>query len=157
MQKIFYCLVEKILNISHNYNIKRMKLPLKYKIKRPITIEAHEKIILGENIGINVNSILIGWGGIEIGKNTLLGPNVQIYSITHDYKKLGEEFYKGIPKKVFIGESCWIGGGVLIMPGINIGNNVVIGAGSVVTKDIPNNVIAYGNPCKVIKNRLEVI
>ncbi|MCG3654180.1 DapH/DapD/GlmU-related protein [Aliarcobacter butzleri] len=153
MQKIFYYLANKLFNVLHNYNIKRMNLPLKYRIKKPITIEAHEKIILGENIGINVNNILIGWGGIEIGKNTLLGPNVQIYSITHDYTKIGEEFYKGIPQKVIIGDNCWIGGGTIVLPGVSIGNNTVIGSGSVVTKNIPHNVIAYGNPCRVIKNR----
>lgn len=156
MQKIFYYLANRLFSLSHNYDIKRMNLPSKYKIKKPITIEAHEKITLGENIGINVNNILIGWGGIEIGKNTLLGPNVQIYSITHDYTKIGEEFYKGIPKKVIIGDNCWIGGGTLVMPGIKIGNNSVIGAGSVVTQNIPDNVIAYGNPCKVAKNRFEI-
>ncbi|WP_212745002.1 DapH/DapD/GlmU-related protein [Arcobacter arenosus] len=156
MQKIFYYLVNRCLNLLHSYNINQMNLPTKYKIKKPITIEAHKKIILGENIGINVNAILIGWGGIEIGENTLLGPNVQIYSITHDYTKFGEELYKGIPQKVVIGNNCWIGGGTLVMPGVNIGNNSVIGAGSVVTKDIPENVIAYGNPCKIIKKRFEV-
>lgn len=133
-----------------------MNLPQKYKIKNPITIEAHDKIILGEGIGINVNCILIGWGGIEIGNNTLFGPNVQIYTITHDYTKTNNEFRKGITKKVIIGSNCWIGGGTLIMPGIKIGNDSVIGAGSIVTKDIPDNVIAYGNPCKIIKNRFEV-
>lgn len=155
MQKIFYYLASKFLNLLHSYNIKKMNLPSKYKIKKPITIEAHEKITLGENIGINVNCILIGWGGIEIGKNTLLGPNVQVYSITHDYKKIGEEFFKGIPKKVSIGDNSWIGGGTIVLPGVKIGNNSVIGAGSLVTKDIPDNVIAYGNPCKIIKNRFE--
>ncbi len=133
-----------------------MNLPKKYKIKKPITIEAHDKIILGESIGINVNCILIGWGGIEIGNNTLLGPNVQIYSITHDYTKTGAGFRKGIPQKVIIGDNCWIGGGTLIMPGIKIGKGSVVGAGSVVTKDIPDNVIAYGNPCKITKNRFEI-
>lgn len=155
MQKIFYYLANRLLNLLHNYNINKMNLPLKYKIKKPITIEAHDKITLGENIGINVNAVLIGWGGIEIGKNTLLGPNVQIYSITHDYLKFGEEFNKGICKKVIIGDNCWLGGGTLVMPGVIIGNNTVIGAGSVVTKNIPDNVIAYGNPCKIIKNRFE--
>lgn len=153
MQKIFYYIVNKLNSYVHAININKINLPTKYKIKNPIILEAPEKIKLGENIGINVNCILIGWGGIEIGENTLLAPGVQIYSITHDYTKIGKEFQKGVMKKVKIGKGCWIGGGTLIMPGVEIGDNCIIGAGSVVTKNIPKNVVAYGNPCKVIKNR----
>jgi len=88
---------------------------------------------------------------VTIGSRTLFGPNVQIYTATHpvDYKERasGLEYAKGI----HIGEDVWVGGSAVICPGVNIGDRTIIGAGSVVTKDIPSNVFAAGNPCKVIR------
>ena len=90
-------------------------------------------------------------GKITIGKNVLFGPNVAIYTAGHpihpDSRNSGYEY--GIP--VTIGDNVWIGGNTVITPGVAIGNNSVIGAGSVVTKNIPENVIAFGNPCRVYK------
>ena len=92
---------------------------------------------------------------ITIGKNVLFGPNVAIYTAGHpihpDSRNSGYEY--GIP--VTIGDNVWIGGSCVILPGVKIGNNAVIGAGSVVTKDIPDNVCAAGNPCKVIREITE--
>lgn len=101
---------------------------------------------------------------IIIGDNALIAPNVQIYTAFHPTNakdRFGEtkadgsfEFYKTITAPVIIGNNVWIGGGVIIMPGITIGDNVVIGAGSVVTKDILSNKIAYGNPCRVVRDNI---
>ena len=97
---------------------------------------------------------------IVIGKHGLIAPNVNIYTAyhpTHYMDRFGEDtgdgfqFCKTETAPVIIGDYVWIGGGSVILPGVHIGDNVVIGAGSVVTHDIPSNVIAYGNPCKVIK------
>lgn len=98
---------------------------------------------------------------IHIGDNALIAPNVQIYTAFHPTNaidRFGEpkedgsfEFCKTITAPVFIGDNVWIGGGTIIMPGVTIGNNVVIGAGSIVTKDVPDNVIAYGNPCRIVR------
>ena len=92
---------------------------------------------------------------LTIGKNVLFGPNVAIYTAGHpihpDSRNSGYEY--GIP--VTIGDNVWIGGSCVILPGVKIGNNAVIGAGSVVTKDIPDNVCAAGNPCKVIREITE--
>lgn len=98
---------------------------------------------------------------IVIGDNALIAPNVQIYTAFHPTNaqdRFGQpkpdgsfEFCKTQTAPVIIGDNVWIGGGVIILPGVTIGNNVVIGAGSVVTKDIPDDVIAYGNPCRVIR------
>ena len=98
---------------------------------------------------------------IRIGDNALIAPNVQIYTAFHPtnaFDRFGEpkedgsfEFCKTQTAPVIIGDNVWIGGGVIIMPGVTIGNNVVIGAGSVVTKDVPDDVIAYGNPCRVVR------
>lgn len=99
---------------------------------------------------------------IVIGKNGLIAPNVQIYTAYHPANATQRfglpkddgsfEFCKTQIKPVIIGNNVWIGGGVIILPGVTIGNNVVIGAGSVVTKDIPDNKFAYGNPCRIIRD-----
>ena len=99
---------------------------------------------------------------IRIGDNALIVPNVQIYAAFHPTNatdRFGEpkedgsfEFCKTQTAPVIIGNNVWIGGGAIIMPGVTVGNNVVIGAGSIVTKDIPDDVIAYGNPCRVVRD-----
>lgn len=109
-------------------------------------------IHLGENFYANFDCIMLDVCEIKIGKNAMLAPNVQIYTAYHpiDPKLRISGIEYGSP--VTIGDNVWIGGGVIINPGVNIGDNVVIGSGSVVTKDIPSNCVAVGNPCKVIKN-----
>ena len=93
----------------------------------------------------------IGPRYVKIGSRTKFGPNVQVYTATHpiNYKERssGLEYAKPIT----IGEDCWIGGSAVICPGVTIGHRTIIGAGSVVTKDIPSDVFAAGNPCKVIR------
>ena len=110
---------------------------------------------------MNMNCTFLDDNVIRIGDNALIAPNVQIYTAFHPTnaadrfgvpKEDGSfEFCKTQTAPVTIGDNVWIGGGVIILPGVTIGNNVVIGAGSVVTKDIPDNVIAYGNPCRIIR------
>ena len=109
-------------------------------------------IHLGENFYANFDCIMLDVCEIKIGKNAMLAPNVQIYTAYHpiDPKLRISGIEYGSP--VTIGDNVWIGGGAIINPGVNIGDNVVIGSGSVVTKDIPSNCVAVGNPCKIIKN-----
>lgn len=117
----------------------------------PFHCEYGNHIEVGENFYANVNCIMLDVGKITIGDNVLFGPNVSIYTAGHpihpESRNSGYEY--GIP--VTIGRNVWIGGSCVILPGVSIGNNVVIGAGSVVTKDIPDNVCAAGNPCRVIR------
>ena len=117
----------------------------------PFHCEYGNHIEVGENFYANVNGIMLDVGKITIGDNVLFGPNVSIYTAGHpihpESRNSGYEY--GIP--VTIGSNVWIGGSCVILPGVSIGNNVVIGAGSVVTKDIPDNVCAAGNPCRVIR------
>lgn len=117
----------------------------------PFHCEYGSHIEVGENFYANVNCIMLDVGKITIGDNVLFGPNVSIYTAGHpihpESRNSGYEY--GIP--VTIGSNVWIGGSCVILPGVSIGNNVVIGAGSVVTKDIPDNVCAAGNPCRVIR------
>lgn len=105
----------------------------------------------GKNVYANFNLTLVDDSHIYVGDYTMLGPNVVIATAGHPIlPELREKAYQyNMP--VHIGRNCWIGAGALIMPGVTIGDNTVIGAGSVVTKDIPSNVVAVGNPCRVLR------
>ena len=106
---------------------------------------------LGEYVYINSNMTMVDDGNIFIGSRVMFGPNVMIATANHPVNP--ELRRKGLQynKDVCIGENAWIGGSVVIVPGVHIGANAVIGAGSVVTKDIPDNVVAAGNPCRVLR------
>lgn len=106
-------------------------------------------ITLGEHTYINMNCSFIDDGSITIGKAVMFGSGVTIATVGHPIKPDMRKYMYTDP--VVIGDNCWIGAGVTICPGVNIGENTVIGAGSVVTKDIPANVIAVGNPCRVLR------
>lgn len=112
---------------------------------------AGHHVHFGKGVYANFNLTLVDDTHIYVGDYTMFGPNVVIATAGHPIlPKLREKAYQyNMP--VHIGKNCWLGTGVLIMPGITIGDNVVIGAGSVVTKDIPSNVVAVGNPCKVLR------
>ena len=105
----------------------------------------------GKDVYANFNLTLVDDTHIYVGDSTMFAPNVTIATAGHPIlPSLREEAYQyNMP--VHIGKNCWIGAGALIMPGVTIGNNTVIGAGSVVTKDIPANVVAVGNPCRVMR------
>lgn len=106
---------------------------------------------LGKNVFANFNLTLVDDTHIYIGDYTMIGPNVVIATGGHPLlPELREKGYQ-YNAPVHIGRNCWLGAGVIIVPGIVIGDNVVIGAGSIVTKDIPSNVLAVGNPCRVLR------
>lgn len=131
-------------------------------ITAPFFVDCGNNIYLGNNCEVNMNCTFLDDNKIIIGNNALIAPSVQIYTAFHPtnaQERFGEvkedgsfEFCKTQTAPVVIGNNVWIGGGVIIMPGVTIGDNVVIGAGSVVTKDIPSNKIAYGNPCRVVRD-----
>lgn len=133
-------------------------------ITSPFFVDYGNNIYFGNNCEVNMNCTFLDDNKIIIGDNALIAPNVQIYTAFHptnakdrfgEMKKDGSfEFCKTQTAPVHIGNNVWIGGGAIIMPGVTIGDNVVIGAGSVVTKDIPSNKIAYGNPCRVIRDNI---
>lgn len=99
----------------------------------------------------NYNCIILDVGKVRIGDNVMFGPNVSLFTAGHpihpDSRNSGYEYGIGIT----IGNNVWIGGNTVVNPGVNIGDNAVIGAGSVVTRDIPANVVAVGNPCRVVR------
>ncbi|MEG1705599.1 MAG: sugar O-acetyltransferase [Clostridia bacterium] len=133
-------------------------------ITPPFSVDYGNNIYLGDNCEINMNCTFLDDNKIVIGNNALIAPNVQIYTAFHPTnasERFGKskedgsfEFCKTQTLPVIIGNNVWIGGGAIILPGVTIGNNVVIGAGSVVTKSIPSNVIAFGNPCKVSRKNI---
>jgi galactoside O-acetyltransferase len=105
----------------------------------------------GKMVYANFNLTMVDDTHIYIGDYTLIGPNVTIATAGHPINpELREKAYQ-FNKSIRIGKNCWIGAGAVILPGVTIGDNTVIGAGSIVTKDIPANVVAVGNPCKVLR------
>lgn len=124
-------------------------------IEPPFRCDYGKNIEVGNNFFANYNCVILDVAKVKIGENVMFAPNVSIYTAGHpihpESRNSGYEY--GIP--VTIGDNVWVGGNVVITPGVNIGNNVVIGAGSVVTKDIPDNVIAVGSPCRVIREITE--
>lgn len=105
----------------------------------------------GKNIYANFGLTLVDDTHIYVGDYTMFGPNVIVATAGHPIlPELREKAYQ-YNATVHIGKNCWLGAGVIIVPGISIGDNVVIGAGSIVTKDLPDNVIAVGNPCRILR------
>lgn len=116
----------------------------------PFFCDYGTQIELGENVYFNTNCVLLDVCPIRIGAHTLLGPAVQVYTPLHplDAALRRRQEYG---KPVTIGSDVWIGGGAIVLPGVTIGDRAVIGAGSVVTRDIPADVFAAGNPCRVVR------
>lgn len=112
-------------------------------------------ISIGDNFYANYDCIIVDVCEVVIGDNVLFGPRVCIYTAGHPIDADIRDTLLEFGKKVAIGNSVWVGGNTVINPGVTIGDNVVIGSGSVVTKDIPSNVIAVGNPCRVLREITE--
>ena len=105
----------------------------------------------GKNVYANYNLTMVDDSHIYVGDNTMIGPNVTIATAGHPIDPALRDVQAQFNMEVHIGRNVWIGGGCVLLPGVSIGDNTVIGAGSIVTKDIPANVVAYGNPCRVIR------
>lgn len=132
-------------------------------IGSPFICDYGRNIYLGNNVSINMNCTFVDCNRITVGDNVLIASNVQLYTATHPVElserltegwnaEDGRYFCRTYALPITIGSGCWLGGGVIVLPGVTIGEGCVIGAGSVVTKDIPDNSLAVGNPCRVIRN-----
>lgn len=124
-------------------------------VEPPFFCDYGYNIEVGENFFANYNCTILDVAKVTIGKNVMLAPNVSLYTAGHplhaETRNTGYEY--GI--SITIGDNVWIGGSVVVLPGVTIGSNVVIGGGSVVSRDIPDNVVAAGNPCRVIREITE--
>ncbi len=122
-----------------------------FLIEQPFICDYGYNMEIGENFYSNHNLVILDANKVKFGDNVFIAPNCGFYTAGHplDYetRNKGLEYAKPIE----VGNNVWIGGNVVVLPGVTIGDNVVIGAGSIVTKDIPSNSVAVGNPCKVIK------
>lgn len=123
----------------------------RFYIENPFICDYGYNIHWGDNAYANFGCIILDAAPVHIGKNVMMAPRAQILTASHpleyEARNSGIEF----AKEIRIGDNVWIGGGAIINPGVTIGNNSVIGSGSVVTKDIPENVVAAGNPCRIIR------
>lgn len=121
------------------------------RIEPPFYCDYGTNIVLGDGVFFNFTCVVLDVAPVTIGSRVLFGPAVQIYTATHPLS--AAERRKGLEsaKPITIGSDVWVGGGAIIFPGVNIGDRAVIGAGSVVTRDIPPDVVAAGNPARVIR------
>ena len=151
------------LNVSEylmNANARRILkelLPNAHKriyIEPPFHCDYGYNVQLGERVYFNVNCVVLDAAKVTIGNNVFIGPGVHIYTATHPTNAL-ERRSVAFAQSVSIGNDCWIGGNTVICPGVTIGDGCTIGAGSVVTKAIPPNSLAVGNPAKVIKKLID--
>ncbi len=124
-------------------------------INPPFYCDYGSHIEVGKNFFANYNCTIIDVAKVKIGDNCQMAPNVAIYTAGHPLHPVSRNSMYEYGISVTIGDNVWIGGNTVIMPGVHIGSNTVIGAGSVVTKDIPDWVVAVGNPCRVIKQITE--
>ncbi|MFC6999758.1 sugar O-acetyltransferase [Rufibacter roseus] len=120
-------------------------------IQPPFYCDYGYNLTLGEKVFFNFNCVVLDVMPVTVGSRTLFGPNVQLYTATHPMNHQERASGLEFAKPITIGEDVWIGGGAIICPGVTIGDRTVIGAGSVVTKDIPSDVFAAGNPCRVLR------
>ena len=113
--------------------------------------EFGKNITIEDDVYINFGCIILDCAEVTIGSHTLFGPNIGLYPVNHSTD--AQERINGgcYGKPIYIGKNVWLGGDVKVLAGVTIGDNTIIGTGSIVTKDIPSNVIAVGNPCKVIR------
>ena len=120
-------------------------------IQPPFFCDYGTNISLGAKVFFNFNCVVLDVMQVKIGSNVLFGPSVQIYTATHPINAVERRKWLEFAKPIIIGSDVWVGGGAIICPGVTIGDRTVIGAGSVVTRNISSDVFAAGNPCRVIR------
>lgn len=125
------------------------RMPKTATVCPPFHCDHGTGIVLGENVFVNYSCIMLDSGRISIGRNTLIGPNCQLYTPQHPIGYVERRNTKETAYPITIGEDCWLGGSVVVCPGVTIGDRCIIAAGSVVTKDIPSDSLAAGVPATV--------
>lgn len=127
------------------------KLGINAQINKPFYCDYGCHIEIGDHFYANFDLTILDVNKVYIGNNVMFGPHVSIYTAGHPIDKEVRNLQLEFGKPIYIEDNVWIGGNVVINPGVHIGNGAIIGSGSVVTKDIPQDVIAAGNPCRVIR------
>lgn len=122
-------------------------------IEAPFCCDYGYNIYCGKNVFFNFDCVILDSMPVRIGNNCLFAPKVQLYTATHPTDALLREQMQEYAKPITIGNDCWIGGGTVILPGVTLGDRVVVGAGSVVTRDIPSDSIVAGNPARPIHRK----
>ena len=120
-------------------------------IRAPLFVDYGKYLTVGARTFINFNLTALDVAAITIGDDVQIGPNVQLMTPTHPLEAEARRDKLEAAQPITIGNNVWLGGGVIVLPGVNIGENTVVGAGSVVTRDLPSNVVAVGNPARVIR------
>ncbi|MGC9934784.1 maltose acetyltransferase domain-containing protein [Priestia aryabhattai] len=120
-------------------------------IEPNIRVDYGYNIFVGENFSANFDCVMLDVCEVRFGDNCMLAPGVHVYTATHPLDPTERNSGKEYAKPIIFGDNVWIGGSAVINPGVSIGDNVVIASGSVVTKDVPNNIVVGGNPAKIIK------
>lgn len=138
---------------AHNKLLKKLfkKCDSKTFIEAPLRCDYGFNVSVGKKFYANYNLVLLDSAEITIGDNVMIAPNVSFYTVDHPLHHSDRITYLEKSKPITIENNVWIGGNVVILKGVTIGENSVIGAGSVVTKNIPKNSLAFGNPCKVVR------
>ena len=124
-------------------------------IRPPLFVDLGSNIRIGARVAINYHFTALDVAAITIGDDCLIGPNVQLLTPTHPVDPRPRKDKLEAAKPITIGDNVWLGGGVIVCPGVTIGDNSVIGAGSVVTRDVPPNSVAVGNPARVIRTNID--
>lgn len=122
-----------------------------FLIEQPFYCDYGYNIEIGENFYANVNCVILDGAKVKFGDNVFIAPNCGFYTAGHPFDVEQRNSGLEYAHPITIGNNVWIGAQVCVLPGVTVGDNCVIGAGSVVTKDIPSNVLAVGNPCRVIR------
>lgn len=120
-------------------------------VRPPLHVDYGDHVSIGARTFVNVNLTALDVATITIGEDCQIGPNVQLLTPTHPIDPVPRRQKLEAAEPIVIGDNVWLGGGVIVCPGVTIGDNAVIGAGAVVTRDIPPNVVAVGNPARVIR------
>ncbi len=123
-------------------------------VEQPFYCDFGYNTSIGDHFFSNVHLVILDCARVTIGNHVFIGPNVGLYTASHPFDVEARNRGDESAHPITIGDNVWIGGHVCVMPGVTIGSNAVIGAGSVVTRDIPDGVLAYGNPCRVVRSLL---
>jgi maltose O-acetyltransferase len=123
----------------------------KIEIEPPFRCDYGSHIFAGENFYANFGVVMLDCAAITIGDNVLLAPNVQLYTAYHPVDPTIRASMLEAASPTTIGHNVWIGGGAIVLPGVSVGDNTIVGAGSVVIRSLPHNVVAAGNPCRVFR------